>query len=81
METLLKATMRLSEVRLEYRNGTPCFVSSRSVARGTMARPQARTESRTPSIGRQSGETPSGEHAEDGEWCMAAMLRTASFRL
>jgi len=63
----LKAEMQKSRLQIVTRNGKNFFVRSPSGASSARARPQARKETRKPSVGRQSGGTPSGEHAEGGE--------------
>jgi hypothetical protein len=65
-------------MRVRRRNGVLCRVRSCSVASGTATPARAKNEIPTPLIGEQSGETPTGEHAEGGEWCLVVMLRTAS---
>jgi hypothetical protein len=63
----LKAEMRKSGLQVATRNGKKFLVRSPSSTSGARARPQARKETQKPSVGRQSGGIPSGEHAEGGE--------------
>jgi hypothetical protein len=49
------------------RNGKLCVERRRRGASGATTRSQATKKARTPPVGRQSGQTPDGEHAEGSE--------------